>query len=94
MEVNPHEHLLDVSELEPPEPLVKTIGAILALPAGNYLCMLHRREPCLLFGKLEELGYDHLLQAGTRNTKVEVYIWKRGDEPARQRALQAAGHTS
>lgn len=91
MAVNPYEHVLDVSELEPPEPLLKTLEATLALSAGSYLCMLHRMEPCLLYGKLNELGYDYLQQPGTHHTEVEVYIWKQGDNQARQRALAAAG---
>ncbi|MDH5184276.1 MAG: DUF2249 domain-containing protein [Gammaproteobacteria bacterium] len=93
MEVNTYEHLLDVSELEPPEPLVQTIDKTLSLPEGNYLCMLHRQEPCLLFGKLDELGYDYIQQTGTHNTEIEVYIWKQGDKLARQRVMQSIGDT-
>lgn len=86
----PHEQLLDVSELEPPEPLVQTLEVTLSLPQGDYLCMLHRREPCLLYAKLDELGYEYLQQTGIHNTEIEVYIWRRGDELARQRALSVA----
>ena len=50
----PGEILLDVSDLEPPEPLVLTLEAAEQLEPGQYIRMLHRREPCMLYGNLDD----------------------------------------
>lgn len=50
------EHRLDVSELEPCEPLERTLAAITLLETGDYLRVLHRREPHLLYPLLEKAG--------------------------------------
>ena len=47
---------LDVSELEPCEPLERTLAALAGLGSGDYLRVLHRREPRLLFPLLERQG--------------------------------------
>lgn len=87
------EVLLDVSGLEPPEPLVLTLEAADGLRPGQYLRMLHRREPCLLFGNLEQRGFAHHLQPG-RGAAYEVLIWRHDDEraaAAARRAFKPAG---
>lgn len=84
------EVLLDVSDLEPPEPLVQTLAAADRLQPGQYLRMLHRRDPCLLFGNLDEGGFSYLQREG-KKTAVEVFIWRQGDavaEAAVQRVLK------
>ena len=43
------EHLLDVSTLEPCEPLELTLSATRDLSTGDYLKVVHRREPHPLF---------------------------------------------
>jgi len=43
------EVLLDASEMEPPEPLVRTMELAESLEPGNYLRFRHRREPLLLY---------------------------------------------
>lgn len=48
------EHQLDVSELEPCEPLERTIEAIKRLKRGDVLRIVHRREPHLLYPLLEK----------------------------------------
>lgn len=82
------ERLLDVSELEPPEPLVQTVAAAEALPRGDYLLMLHRRDPCLLPANLRERGFSFVQRPG-RRTAVEVFIWREGDAIA-EAAVRAA----
>ena len=82
------ELLLDVSDLEPPEPLVLTLDAAEALAPGCYLRMLHRRDPCLLPDNLRRRGFDFVIREGSR-TAVEVFIWRASDEAAR-RAAEAA----
>jgi hypothetical protein len=82
------EQLLDVSELEPPEPLVRTLEAAEALAAGDYLRMLHRRDPCLLPDNLRRRGFCFEQRPGAR-TAVEVFIWRAGDAMGEQAARQA-----
>ncbi|MFA7097629.1 MAG: DUF2249 domain-containing protein [Gammaproteobacteria bacterium] len=84
----PEEVILDVSGLEPPEPLVLTLAAAERLPQGQYLRMLHRREPCLLFGYLEQRGFSWRMREG-KTTAYEVLIWRNGDTLAEEAAQRA-----
>ncbi len=79
--------VLDVSELEPPEPLVLTLGEAARLRPGGYLRMRHRRLPCLLFDSLEKQGFRHLVRGG-RDVACEVLIWREDDLEA-SRAVEA-----
>lgn len=45
---------LDVSELEAPEPLFIALDALDALQVGEYLHLIHRREPYPLYAHLLE----------------------------------------
>ncbi len=86
------EVLLDVSELEPPEPLELTLEAAERLKPGQYLRMLHRRDPCLLYGNLDNNGFKYYQRQGS-TTAVELFIWRENDveaENAVQPALQSA----
>ncbi len=85
------EVLLDVSDLEPPEPLELTLDAADDLEHGQYLRMLHRRDPCLLYANLDNNHFKYILREGT-TTAVELFIWREGDAEAAnavQLALQA-----
>lgn len=75
------EILLDVSELEPPEPLVLAMDAARDLQAGEYVHMLHRRDPCLLYAQLEQHNYQHRQRKGV-SAAVELFIWRKGDREA------------
>lgn len=75
------EVVLDVSDLEPPEPLVRTLEAVETLQPSQYLRMLHRREPCLLFPHLDQRGFAYTIRKG-KTTACEVLIWRAGDEQA------------
>ncbi len=79
---------LDVSDLEPPEPLVRALAEIDTLEEGQYLHMRHRREPCLLYPNLEQRGFAHLTRAS--GSGFDVFIWRRGDSVAKQAACAAA----
>ena len=86
------EVLLDVSELEPPEPLELSLEAAERLKPGQYLRMLHRRDPCLLYGNLDNNGFKYYQRQGS-TTAVELFIWRENDveaENAVQPALQSA----
>ena len=73
------EILLDVTDLEPPEPLVLTLEAVEQIQPGEYVRMLHRRDPCLLYSKLEENNFQFRQRKGEQS-EVELFIWRKGDE--------------
>ncbi len=88
----PVEVLLDVSDLEPPEPLVQTLEAAEQLQSGQYLRMLHRRDPCMLYDNLDSDEYRHFQRKGT-TTAVEVFIWRKNDTAATAAVSLATGET-
>ena len=73
------ERVLDVSELEAPEPFRMAVAAIEALEAGQFLRLCHRREPFPLYETLARMGFSHRVRDGAR-TKYEILIW-RADDP-------------
>ena len=86
------ECFLDVSDLEPPEPLVRALAEIDTLNQGQYLHMRHRREPCLLYPNLEKRGFAHLTCAGEDG--FDVFIWRKDDSVAEQAACVAANESA
>ena len=84
---------LDVSQLEPPEPLQQALAAVDTLATGVCLCLLHRREPLLLFPVLEQRGYDHITReiprADNGMPAFHIYIWRQHDTRAEAVACQA-----
>lgn len=50
---------IDVSELVPPEPMMKILAALEELPDGGQLTVHHVRRPMHLYPRLDELGYSH-----------------------------------
>ena len=77
------EHVLDVSELEPCEPLERTLEASQTLPDGDYLRVIHRREPHVLFPLLEKSGFVSYCKHGGPS-KYEIFIWRQRDQQAEQ----------
>ncbi|MHB1292136.1 MAG: DUF2249 domain-containing protein [Sulfuricella sp.] len=75
------EFALDVRGLEPPEPLEKALEAAAALRPGECLCMVHDREPCLLYPLLDKRGFLHLTEAQAED-HFEILIWRKGDAEA------------
>jgi TusA-related sulfurtransferase len=57
--MTPADKLLDARELEPPEPLERTLAALDELLPGQRLRLLLPREPYPLYGILERNGYRH-----------------------------------
>jgi len=82
------ERTLDVTELEPCEPLEQTLAAVADLGPGEFLRVLHRREPLPLYPLLQELGCDWSCRSG-RNSAIELLIWRR-DDPVAAGAARAA----
>ncbi len=83
------EHTLDVSMLEPCEPLDRTLAAITELSAGDYLRVIHRREPHLLYPLLEKQGFFQRTVPGVGDSGFEIYIWRQKDSAA-EAAVQSA----
>jgi len=81
------EHLLDVSDLEPPEPMVKVLAEMDTLSAGEYVRMLHRMEPVPLYSVLRRDDFRYHTRFG-KVAAFEVFIWRKGDARADQ-AVQA-----
>ncbi len=50
---------LDVSGLEPPEPMVRILQEIQGLKEGETLEVSHHRDPVPLYAQLEEAGFSH-----------------------------------
>ena len=75
------ERRIDVSGLEPPEPLEQGLAAAHALAPGEYLRMLHRREPYPLYQLLVQDGFRHLTRNGAASP-FEILIWRAGDSDA------------
>jgi hypothetical protein len=84
------ERRLDVSELEPCEPLERTLTAAGDLAPGEYLRVLHRREPFPLYPLLEQLGCAWRIQPGSE-TAYELLIWRDDDPVAAAAASAVAG---
>ncbi len=72
---------IDVSELVPPEPLIRIMGALEQLPEGATLRVHHVRRPLHLYPRLDALGYQH----ETRDLgpgQVEILIKKTSESGA------------
>ncbi len=65
--------VLDVRGLEPPEPMVRTLEALAAMPRGKTLVQLNVRVPQLLLPKLEERGFTYEVREQSRDL-VRVLI--------------------
>lgn len=50
---------IDVRDLVPPEPMIKILETLTALPPGGTLLVRHVRRPMHLYPRLDELGYRH-----------------------------------
>lgn len=66
---------IDVSELVPPEPMMKILAALEALPDGGQLTVHHVRRPMHLYPRLDELGYPHTTTEIAPD-KIEIVINK------------------
>jgi uncharacterized protein (DUF2249 family) len=84
------EQTLDVSMLEPCEPLERTLEALQQLEAGDHLRVIHRREPHPLYQLLEKGGFSwHTVES--EPGRYEIFIWKRDDLAAQNMVQQRAG---
>jgi len=79
------EHLLDVRNMELPEPLLHALAALETLSPGDYLRMLSHRDPVLLYPVLDSQGFRYRRQRGSGGI-YEILIWRAGDTAAERSA--------
>jgi len=75
------EHKLDVSGLEPPEPMERILQAIEELDTGDYLHVTHRREPRMIYPMLENMGIAWITRSGGPEG-YDIFIWRKDDTVA------------
>ena len=75
------EILLDVRDLEPPEPLQKVLGVLDGLREGHYLRVVHRRDPHCLCQLIDQLGFAHEIRT-SGNSSCDIYVWHGSDKLA------------
>lgn len=66
---------LDVRDLEPPEPLVRTLEALENLPRDSMLVQVNMRVPQFLLPILRERGFHFTIDESQEN-EVRVRIWR------------------
>jgi hypothetical protein len=66
---------LDVRDLEPPEPLVRTLEALEGLPENSVLVQVNMRVPQFLLPILRERGFHFTIDELQAN-EVQVRIWR------------------
>lgn len=69
---------IDVSELVPPEPMVRILEAAAQLEPGQVLLVHHVRRPVYLYPRLDALGYVHETRELSPDT-VEIMIRRPAD---------------
>jgi len=87
------ERRIDVRELEPPEPLEIALDMAHKLRPGEYLRMLHRREPFPLYRLLEQDGFRYRLYSGGEYP-FEILIWRADDSEAEIAVQHIAKHSA
>lgn len=65
---------IDVSELEPPEPMERIFATLRQLQDRQLLRVRHRREPFPIYPMLAQGGYEHCcIEVGSES--YLIYIW-------------------
>jgi uncharacterized protein (DUF2249 family) len=80
---NDHLILLDVSELEPPQPMHQIIAALKQLQTGDVLVVKHRRKPIPLFEVIE--GQYHYKCRQIAEGHFQLLFWCYNDDQAEVR---------
>lgn len=65
---------IDVSDLAPPEPMVRILEAMAQLPPGQTLLVEHARRPVYLYPQLDALGYRHATsELGPGRVEIRIH---------------------
>ncbi|HEY9052687.1 MAG TPA: DUF2249 domain-containing protein [Gammaproteobacteria bacterium] len=78
-----NEIVVDVHELQPPEPMELALNALDKLGDGDYIKMIHRMQPMPLYRILDENGFRYKAITGTTSA-FDIYIWRASDKAAQQ----------
>jgi hypothetical protein len=73
------ERRIDVSALEPPEPLTRILDALDDLDPDDWLRVRHRREPYPLYGMLRDMGFAWRTRWDAEG--LEMLVWHAGRAP-------------
>lgn len=84
------EQYLDVSMLEPCEPMERILTAIGELTEGDYIKVVHRREPHPIYPMLEQAGFAWRIVAGGPS-EFQLFIWHRNDRAAAETVARQLG---
>ena len=71
---SPQDIVLDVRDLEPPEPLELVLAEMETLGRHQRIRMLHRREPYMLYPILEREHFAHETTV-TEDGEIQILIW-------------------
>ncbi|MCF7981261.1 MAG: DUF2249 domain-containing protein [Pseudomonadales bacterium] len=80
------EVLLDLRELEPPEPFVQSLAALERLLPGQYLHLVHHRAPAMLYPELAPRGFVSQTQEHSSGL-FHIVVWRETDDEAKNEAL-------
>ena len=72
---------IDVSELEPPEPMSEILKALAQLEKAQCLRVIHRREPFPLYEKLPAAGWCYYVDKKTEQL-FHIYIFAESQHQA------------
>lgn len=78
---------LDVSELEPPQPMTEILLALSELRTNQCLKVKHRREPVPLYAKLHAAGWQYYCHSLARNG-FHIYIYRQTEQAEFDRLMQ------
>ena len=65
--------ILDVRDMDPPEPMMATLAALETLPAGKTLLQINLRVPQFLLPRLDEMGFKYEVRE-QKDGPVRVFI--------------------
>lgn len=79
---------LDVRAYPCPEPADMLLEAVDSLVAGQYLEVIHDKEPKLIYAQLQKRGFEFLVQKDD-GPMIKMLIWRLQDNEAKN-AVDAA----
>jgi len=69
---------LDVSKLQPPEPMREICSNLQTLQSGQALHVYHRREPVPLYAILKQQGFS-VMHLAVSDAEHHLWIWHSDD---------------
>jgi uncharacterized protein (DUF2249 family) len=77
---------LDVSELEPPQPMTEILTALSELGPDRFLKVIHRREPFPLYPKLNAAGWEYYCHS-LASDNFHIYIYRQTEQAEFERLM-------